>query len=304
MATKKATKKAATPPTGTTVPPAGPAGSAAQKAADAIANLPSGSQSALPQSNPVGGLPYYATDTDPNSPTYGEVTPNRWMAVRQMPVTPGGIEDAAGVRTNAEAVLPRYYEGDTQALLTSLPPEDLHDLQAKMVMIGLYGSKKPNITYGIPDRDTMSAFEQVLSVANASGFTYNEVLQNWSAAAKAVPQPVTPKPSHAIQVTNTEDLVNVFKDAARTAIGREVSVDEARKWATTFQASQAAEQNAAYAAQDAPDGSGNTLVQSAMSPASFAEQQLRGTPEYGATRASNQLDVFRKILSGPFGGGQ
>lgn len=297
MATKKATKKAATPPTGTTVPPAGPAGSAAQKAADAIANLPSGSQAAIPQSNPVG-VPYYATG--PN----GELTPDRWMATRRDAATPGGIEDAAGVRTVTTPVLPRYYEGDTQAVITSLPPEVLADLQAKMVAIGLYGSKKPNITFGIPDNDTFSAFDHVLQVANASGATYNEVLQNWSATAAKIPQPVTPKPSHAIQVTNTEDLVNVFKDAARTAIGREVSVDEARKWATTFQASQAAEQNAAYAAQDAPDGSGNTLVQSAMSPASFAEQQLRGTPEYGATRASNQLDVFRKILSGPFGGGQ
>lgn len=299
MATKQQSSPTGTSPSQTTQPPK-PVSPAAQAAIDALKAAPSGTGKALPQSSPIG-VPYYATD-----PKTGELTDQRWQATRAGR-TPRGIEEGMGLKYQY-GVTPKYYEGDTQALMSSLPPEVLADLQAEMVAIGLYGSKKPNITFGIPDRDTMSAFQQVLSVANASGYDYQEVLQQWSKAAALAPQPTEPKPNRVADVTNEEDLVNVFKEAARTAIGREVSETQARAWAHTYQGAQVAEQQARWGVMDASvDGSpvgARGTVESTMTPQSFAESQLKGTPEYGATRASNQLDTFRKILSGPFGGGK
>lgn len=301
MATKKTTKRASTPPTGTTVPAAGAApaaSSAVQAAAQKIAEAPSGTGQAIPQSNPIGDLPYYATD-----PVTGELTPNRWVAVRPEPTVSRIGGEAAG-RVHPVGVLPHYYQGDAEAIVTGLPPEVLADLQAKMVALGLYGSKHPNIVYRVPDRDTIAAFSQILTASNASGYTYDEVMQQWASSASRVVQPPEPKPPHAIQVTNAEDLVLVFKDAARNAIGREVSNAEARAWASSFQAEQAAKQEAAFAVQDAEPGSGNVRLEQPMSPTAFTETQLRGTPEYAATRANDQLVAFRKMLAGPFGGGQ
>lgn len=306
MATKQSTS-----PTGTS-PPTTAAGGLSPAAQAAIAKaFPGGIPTLAPadkkqtsQSSPIGKVPYQATGANGELLYNADGTPVRWQAVRPEPIVSRIGGEAAG-RIGAVGVTPKYYAGDDAALLVGLPPEVLADLQFRMTKIGLYGSKKPNITYGIPDADTINAFSQVLGAANASGYTYQEILSLWGSQGVQAMQPEAPKPTHTISTTNTADLVAVFKKAARDAIGKEVDDETATRWAHTFQGSEAAYQSSAYAVQDAAAG-GNTTMQSPMDPTTFADQQLKqnNPDEYGATRAINQLDTFRKILSGPFAGGQ
>lgn len=305
MATKNQTS-----PTGTS-PPTTAAGGLSPGAQAAIAKaFPGGIPTLAPdkkqtgQSSPIGGVPYQATGPNGELLYNPDGTPVRWKAVRPDPVV-SRIGGETGGRIGGVAVTPQYYPGDAEGLLAGLPPEVLRDLQFRMVKIGLFSSKTPNITYGIPDKDTVNAFSQILGAANAGGYNYNEILDLWGAQGVQALQPEAPKPTHTISTTNTADLVAVFKKAARDAIGKEVDDETATRWAHTFQGSEAAYQSSAYAVQDAAAG-GNTTMQSPMDPTTFADQQLKqnNPDEYGATRAINQLDTFRKILSGPFAGGQ
>lgn len=245
---------------------------------------------AIQYGNPIGVAQF---EVDPETgklkldPDTGEPIP--WTATVQHMVGGSGF---AGVQT--QKVAPRYYEGSVQEILGNMPPELLAQLQAHMVDARVYGSKNPNIVYGIPDQETMSAFQTVLTQANATGYDYETVIQNWGRIAKNAPPP--PPTPHIATISNTTDLVATFKKASRSAIGRELSDSEAHRFASVLQGQQAAADQASFALQDA--GQSGTVM-GAPNPDAFLDTQLRQTPEYGANSIATQFDAFQSLLRGP-----
>lgn len=248
---------------------------------------------------PIGrpGTSQFVTD-----PTTGEVildsqgNPIPWQATRPFTVPQRfGVEDAG---PTSYGVMPKYYEGAVEEILGNMPPELLAQLQAHMVDARVYGSKNPNIVYGIPDQETMSAFRAVLTQANNTGYDYQTVIQNWGRIAQSAP-PAPPTP-HITQVTNTDDLLAVFKTASRSALGRELSDSEARQYAATFQAQERGYQGTQYAAADAGQ---SASVMAPPSPSNFLDAQVQqnNPSEYGANRFANTFDAFQQLLRGPAG---
>lgn len=320
MASKRQSSPTGTSPSPTTTVPG-----AAQGVADdlGISAPPTaggstglGGSASMPQSSPIG-VPYAATGPggeiarppiiDPSTGKQAKDAagnllwgpPTRWTAQRPDDRLMGGYVDDQGHRVRAvRDVLPRYYVGDAEAILNSLPPERLRDLQVYMVNLKLFSSKNPNITYGIADNETTQAFSRVLTAGNARGMSYDEVLDLWSKKGIADMQPPEATPGRTISVTNTADLVALFKKTASTALGREISDEQAQQYAATFQGQESAYQRAQYANTDA--GTTGTVM-APPSPDVFAENQLKQDQpgEYGATRVANVFDTFQSLLRGP-----
>lgn len=315
MATKKQTT-----PTGTTVPPSYSGGGDANSAAASlgIGSIPVAAPTgAQPQRGNAIGVPPYATDPstgliatyqapviDPatGQPAVGgdgkPLTTTQqvpWTAQVQRMIGGSGFQ---GVQT--QNVLPKYYEGDIEQILNNMPPEMLAKLQGEMIDARVYGSKNPNIVRGIADQETTTAFRQVLTAANATGLDYETVIQNYQKIAKNAP-PAPPAP-HVNVVTNTTDLMATFKAASRSALGRELSDSEAKRYADVFQGTENAAQNTQNAATDLGTTSGvSSTVQAAPSPGNFIDAQLKANQpgEYGANRIANQFDAFQSIIRGP-----
>ena len=204
----------------------------------------------------------------------------------------GRVDPLGGGRIN---VAPRYYEGDADILFNDLTPGARAQLQDEMIAAKIYGSKNPNIVHGVMDAETRSAFNQVLQTANATGYDYETVIQNYQQIAKS--QPPAPPTPHVNTVTNTTDLVSVFKTASRAALGREISDAEAKRYAAAYQGQQTIASDAINAAQDAGV---NATVQTAPSADAFLTDQLKtnNPGEFGANQVANQFDTFTKLLRG------
>lgn len=274
---------------------------------------------------PIGGSGFqYAVDPTTGEvlqalqPTYNQTTgalvtdasgqpmlsmqPVPWTARVTTPGSPiqGGFGGAVGVGAAAaptdQYVLPRYYEGDVERILNDLPPNMLAQLQDEMVTARVYGSKTPNIQHGIADQETIAAFKAVLTTANATGYDYPTVVQNWLKIAKD--QPIPPPAPHINKVTSPTDLRAVFKTAARSAIGHELSDAEAQKYVSAFQAQETQYGDQLAAAQDAGV---NATVTATPDPSAFLDEQLKQDQSgaYQQNALLGQINAFRSMLTGP-----
>lgn len=251
---------------------------------------------AIQYAQPYGrpGSSQYRRKADGSLETDPLGNPIPWAATRLDPSVARIGGETAG-RLQPVAVAPRYYEGDAEEILTNMPPELLAQLQQEMIDARIFG-KNPNIVYKVPDAETVNAFKMVLAAANNTGLDYETVIQNWTKIAKNAPPP--PPTPHVNTVTNTTDLVATFKTASRSALGREISDAEARRYAAVFQGQETSAQNAANAAQDAGL---NATVTAPPSATNFLDEQLKQDQPgaYGANRIEQQFLNFQDLLRGP-----
>jgi len=122
--------------------------------------------------------------------------------------------------------------------LNTEPGEELARLDEKtlknfvnvMYSRGWYGNKKPGGGLSDNDREAMS---NIMYIANLKGRTWQEV---WSQVSQA---PIsTGAGGGRIQVTATEDLVEVANRTALSTIGRKLTPEESAKFAQAYQGSQ------------------------------------------------------------------
>lgn len=246
------------------------------------------------QTAPIG-VPYYAVDHQTGEILRDDAgNPMRYTVPRSMP--PPGMSSGLGSEMHTVGVLPKYYEGDAAEILGNMDPLLLADLQAHMVEYGLFGSRKPNITYQYADNDTITAFTRVLTTANSTGQTYQEVLRKLA----QIPPEDRPKFTEAKapdRITNTEDLVAVMKNASRNALGREISDDQARAFAQAYQSAERSYNSQVNAIAEAGLGG---EVMSPPDPSSMANASLKAN--YGAEKQTydltSQVATFRSLLAG------
>lgn len=100
---------------------------------------------------------------------------------------------------------------------------------------GWYGKSKPGGGFGDSDR---AALKDLLFYSNTQGLTWDRVLNQVAKAPVIAGGGVG---SGQVQVTNTQDLVEVANRTALATMGRKLSPDESRKFAQLYQQSQRAD---------------------------------------------------------------
>lgn len=189
----------------------------------------------------------------PKEPT-GAVDPNAYAQQNPLPV--GGSSSSSSYNTGvSEGYIPAPRKGQKPQSgitlpsgvsrnfynLNTEPGEELSKLDEKtlknfvnvMYSRGWYGNKKPGGGLSDSDKEAMS---NIMYIANLKGRTWQEV---WSQVSQA---PVsTGAGGGRIQVTATEDLVEVANRTALSTIGRKLTPEESSKFAQAYQGSQRSE---------------------------------------------------------------
>ncbi|HUP68490.1 MAG TPA: hypothetical protein VM142_01620 [Acidimicrobiales bacterium] len=180
-------------------------------------------------------------------------------------------------RTITAGMPPRYFDGDDY-LPATLSVEERAQLQRAMLAAGVY-SKNDVVRFGLWDDVSRKAYRQVLELANGSGLSVGDALRSWSRAAPAAEETSTRAPL-VTRVSNPADLARLADSVARKVIGRKADPAVVARLAREFQATQAAEQTAAYNMAE----SGGQIVES-QDPQAFMADRIR--KEYQVEAAAN-----------------
>jgi hypothetical protein len=193
--------------------------------------------------NPIG-VPYYITDPSTGAPAVGPDNQRlRWGA--QVP----GLTNPHPGRTWADTLttqyqLPRYFDGD-QWLPAQLPPDQLANLQKKMVSAGLLKSGEAQL--GIWDTNSMNAYTKLLAYANASGYDAQTALDRWDSSHTATGDQGTPRQPLVTKLSNPDDLKAVFRKAGIETLGIGFSSDQIDQMVNSYQQQERETQQQQYA---------------------------------------------------------
>lgn len=165
-------------------------------------------------------------------------------------------------------------------------------LQSDLVSAGLL--KRTGFSLGVYDSKTRSAYEQVLSLANRSGKTASEALDEFLQApfidddAKEKPRIFRPV------VDSPEDLKKALNEQLPEIMGRSVSDGELNQMVSAYQNLQVQAQRREFDTAE----TGGTIAQ-AMSPETFAEQEAQriAPNEVYAKKLANQANVFAGMFN-------
>lgn len=146
----------------------------------------------------------------------------------------------------------QYSDDEAYNELAKLPPSNRRLVLKKLEALGIYGRSKPSAT-GLAGRD-LSAMAEALRTANAYGVTVDVAL-SLMAADPNIRQTV---PTRSVRTTAKQDLRQVFKQAAGSILGRQLSDSEVDKFVRSYQGMEVTEgmggataPSAAVAAQEA-----------------------------------------------------
>lgn len=195
----------------------------------------SGTTNTQSQRTPIG----VGWQPDPSNPSLvmqdanGNNVP--FAATAQTPMSLPDSRVAAGDTSQlstASIQFAKYFTGDDYTIPATLAPETRAELQQTMYDRGLYGATKPKIGYGGWQNEDVSAFNQVLAYANASG-------TDWQTALKSMPQQAAssaPRQTATVNLSNPEDLKAVYKKAMTDITGGgPVSEQDLDKFVSAYQ---------------------------------------------------------------------
>ena len=209
---------------------------------------------APPSAAPAGGGPEYI-----GLPNGSVVTIGSGTDLGRGPGGPGGgqtntVPGPDGLPAN-EQIAPwgsggGYTQADINALLASMPPEQLARVQRQMVAAGLIGPET-RYTYGQPDGVTQNAFGELLGMANLRGVPWQTQLdsigQNGLDAERAGAAQMSERQQAEVNLrTRAETFVasdpasvrQLAEAAFKSALGRKPKDDEMTKFVSTFMGSE------------------------------------------------------------------
>ena len=155
----------------------------------------------------------------------------------QKDFTPEGYVGQKLVDSKGVIARDQYSEDEAYSELArfSSPAARLNFLK-QLEGLGLYGTSKPT-PRGFADRD-LSAVREAMLVANAEGVTL-DVAVSMMAADPTYKKTI---PTRRIRTTAKQDLRQVFKSAAGSVLGRQLSDNEVEKFIRSYQQMEVAEQ--------------------------------------------------------------
>lgn len=215
---------------------------------------------------------------------------------------------------------PRYFTGDQ---INQLPrtAQEMKALQDLMVQTGFLDPK--GVIPGSPDAKTISAFEQVLNMANIHGIDWHSELSNQLAstgADGAAAARMNEAPPLTISLSNPDDLKAVANKTARTLLGQNLSDADLARFVQAYNQQETAQQTATWqgnygheVATGYPGGMNATSSTTQVAqPDVAAEAQIRKeqgpqVTAYGiGSQVMAQLDSLRntgQLATGGPGGG-
>lgn len=262
--------------------------------------IPQGGSTSKTVAQPIG-VPYYAIDPATGQP-YQDASGNpvRWGAVGTTTNSEddlryrGGLPGSRQIVTNQPTYqLPRYFAG-AEWLPAQLPPDQLAQLQRKMVAAGLLKSGSAQL--GVWDTTSMNAYMQLLAYANASGLDAGTALDRWGQAHALDPN--AGRAPLQVRTTNPEDLRKVFRQSIIDTLGEGWDTAKIDQMVAAYQGVETAAQTQAYGMQD----TGGTVVQP-PDPSTFASAQARqenplGAQEHDVIAQGGPLDSFKQMIAG------
>lgn len=135
-----------------------------------------------------------------------------------------GLVDGKGVIARGQ-----YTDDDAYAELAKFQPAERLAFLRQLQALGVYGNSAPSAT-GFASRD-LSAMAEALRVANATGYTVDVAMQ----LIAADPTYKRANPGRTVRTTPKQDLQAVFKQAAGSVLGRQLSDAEVEKFVRSYQ---------------------------------------------------------------------
>lgn len=129
----------------------------------------------------------------------------------------------------------QYTDDDAYAELARMEPASRLAFLRQLQALGVYGNSAPSVT-GFAGRD-LSAMAEALRVANATGYTVDVAMQ----LIAADPTYKRANPGRTVRTTPKQDLQAVFKQAAGSVLGRQLSDAEVEKFVRSYQGMEVAE---------------------------------------------------------------
>lgn len=187
----------------------------------------------------------------------------------------------------------RYLYGKT--------PEAVGDLQLGMAAAGFYG-KNPYFTPKAPDKETNTAWNEVLQIAMRTGKTPDEIISEGIEANGGMEEALKKHNMSGagtladVPLTNPDDLRMVAKEVSRKVLGRGWDEKALNAFVQTYQAQETAAKQAAQA-------SGATYTQPASIEAAAEAEARRSNPVAAeATDWDNAAQMLIKAFD-TLGGG-
>lgn len=178
----------------------------------------------------------------------GPFTPG-YQAPRMVDV-PGMFDPNTGLTSQAGTAgpynmgpHPLYYDGD-QYQPASWDTQSILTLQQKLHDAGLLKTYRPGV-YG---PDEVTAFSQVMALANGAGTTWGNYLDYMAANPTAVGGTASTHSPLVVRLKNPDDIRAVLQTGAKAVFGKFMSEDDIQKFISAYQGQQAAYQTAAYQA--------------------------------------------------------
>lgn len=147
------------------------------------------------------------------------------------------------------AVRSRYLEGDEWKLLAGRSPEDIYDIQARLVRTGVLSAK--SFQPGIADTATRKAFVDILAEANQNGMRWGDWLDGRVELADATgftPSTGRTRAPLSITLTNPDDIKADLGAQSTNLLGSQL--DDPDKIVQEVHAQETAYQTAAYNADE------------------------------------------------------
>lgn len=140
-------------------------------------------------------------------------------------VDPGSIEAQRGLQVH-----PKYWSHDAWTLIDAMAPEDVRGVQQQLIDTGLLKAK--GTVAGNWTNKEANAFQQVLSVANQSGVTWDVALSHMAANGRANPPEANKvsRPQLEVSKANPFALRQIADKVSEQRIGRRLSDAESAKF--------------------------------------------------------------------------
>lgn len=254
--------------------------------------------------------PVGSTLTDFDDLTMFGVSPNLanlqvlWKRGTKTPImadTPGG--EVPALKSDATGVHPRIedsnefqtFERLSQSLYRDLGPDQIGDLQLRMIAGGFYG-KNPDYIAKSPDKKTYGVWQDVLKQAMRSGKTPDEVLDEAIQANGGLEEGlsrfgVSRQGTLAdIPLTHPDDIRMVAKEVSRRVLGKGWGEDQLAKFVQSYQSMETQEGRAAQ-------GSGATVQKApSLEGAVEAEARRQNPVAAGATDWDGAAQMMLKAF--------
>ena len=194
---------------------------------------------------------------------------------------------------------PLYKDGDWQSILGNMQPMQMERLQQSMESAGLL--RRGSYTLGMPDPGTVSAFEDILAMANLQGKSWESVAFGSGISRRRggggggggggrARAPLT------TQVTNASTLRRLFRETAVQATGSKVEGLDIDAMVKAYQDIERGYQKEAYAKAET-----GGEIETPMGPDEFAQDKLE--TDYRAETGANTLieragGLLRQLANG------